>query len=89
MGFSANDSDLKTVLLVKSIADTAKAIILWQLIMINPFDLDPYEAKRNFQIFRSNRTLFFSQIHDVSDDISYMLHHHYHPENMSKYLILR
>jgi len=51
--------------------------------MINPFDLDPCEAREEFLNFLDQiERHFLSQMYDVHDDISYILYHHYHPKNM-------
>jgi hypothetical protein len=52
---------------------------------INPFELDPYEAREEFDNYLHQiERHFFSQMADVHDDISYILQNHYHPKNMSK-----
>lgn len=51
---------------------------------INPFELDPYEAREEFDNYLHQiERHFLSQMWDVNEDISYILQNHYHPENMS------
>ncbi|WP_147440127.1 hypothetical protein [Acinetobacter sp. 2JN-4] len=54
------------------------------MIEINPYELDPEEARHQFydyqeRIFRK----IHSEMDDVQDDITYILYHHYHPKNFN------
>lgn len=54
------------------------------MIEINPYELDPEEARHQFydyqeRIFRK----IHSEMDDVQDEITYILYHHYHPKNFN------
>lgn len=51
---------------------------------INPFELDPYDAREKFADFLDEiQRTFLSQMYDIHDDISYILICHTHPFDFS------
>lgn len=51
---------------------------------INPYSLDPEEARHSFAVFLDEVfNKIRSEIWDINDEISYILNHHYHPRNLS------